>query len=217
MSSLSQTRVAAISDADIQRDRADLAMDRYARGDDQAFGALYDAIAPRLVAYLRRHTRDAAHVEDVVQATLLQMHRARGSFILGAPVAPWAFAIARRLLIDDFRRQKRVPPLAFGEDALLEAVAPEATPEARAEASQLALALESALEKLPEGQRVAFRLLRIEGSSVAEAAELLGTSEGSVKLRAHRAYEALRDALEKHRQGKPRGGRWSSLLARWRS
>ena len=41
-----------------------------------------------------------------MQQTLLQMHRARGSFIPGAAVMPWAFAIARRLIIDGARRRR---------------------------------------------------------------------------------------------------------------
>jgi RNA polymerase sigma-70 factor (ECF subfamily) len=51
------------------------------------------------------------------------------------------------------------------------------------------------LAKLPETQRVAFELLKQEGLSVAEAAQVLGTTPAAVKLRAHRAYEALRRAL----------------------
>src|ERR1700729_459557 len=86
---------------------ADVAMERYATGDDAAFGAVYDALAPRLYGYLLRQTRDSARAEDLVQQTLLHMHRARGRFIPGAEVLPWAFAIARRLLIDGLRRGKR--------------------------------------------------------------------------------------------------------------
>jgi RNA polymerase sigma-70 factor, ECF subfamily len=48
---------------------------------------------------------------------------------------------------------------------------------------------------LPENQRTAFALIRIDGLSVAEAAELLGTSASAVKLRAHRAYVALEQQL----------------------
>src|SRR4051812_46548656 len=85
----------------------DAAMDRYARGEDSAFGQIYDGLAPRLQGYLVRQTRDRAKAEDIVQQTMLQIHRARGRFIPGAEVIPWAFAIARRLLIDQHRRAGR--------------------------------------------------------------------------------------------------------------
>ncbi len=51
------------------------------------------------------------------------------------------------------------------------------------------------LERVPEQHREAFTLVQIEGLSMAEAAEVLGTTVAAVKLRAHRAYEALRSAL----------------------
>jgi hypothetical protein len=60
-----------------------------------------------LFAYLRRQTRDAAFAEDVLQHTFLHMHRGRGTFIQGSSVFPWAFAIARRLVIDGARRGRR--------------------------------------------------------------------------------------------------------------
>src|SRR5260370_6889043 len=82
------------------------AMDRYADGDDAAFSELYDILAPRLFGYLLRQTRNNARAEDLVQQTFLQMHCARGKFIRGADVVPWAFAIARRLMIDGFRRSR---------------------------------------------------------------------------------------------------------------
>jgi len=194
--------VAEVTRAEEGKELIDAAMERYAGGDDSAFGDLYDLLAPRLMGYLRRLVRDASQVEDLAQATLLQMHRARGTFIRGAAVVPWAFAIARRLVIDDFRKKKHAPPVALSEDALVTLVASEASPLARVEARQLATLVEKTLDTMPESQRVAFRLLKLEGLSVAEAAELLGTTEVSVKMRAHRAYELLRAAVEKRFGGR---------------
>src|SRR5215472_14293870 len=89
------------------RAEVDVAMERYAAGDDAAFPSVYDAVAPRLYGYLLRQTRDRARAEDLLQQTMLHIHRARIRFIAGAEVMPWAFAIARRLLLDGLRRNKR--------------------------------------------------------------------------------------------------------------
>ena len=78
----------------VTRAPQDLAMERYARGDEAAFGELYDAIAPRLYAFLLRQTRSEAAAKDVLQQTMLKIHLARGSFEEAA-VLPWAYAIAR--------------------------------------------------------------------------------------------------------------------------
>jgi RNA polymerase sigma-70 factor, ECF subfamily len=82
-------------------------MDRYAQGDDAAFAGLYDGLSPPLYGFLVRLTRDQSFAEDLVHETFLRIHRARGAYHAGAPVLPWAFAIARRLFLDDIRRFKR--------------------------------------------------------------------------------------------------------------
>jgi RNA polymerase sigma-70 factor (ECF subfamily) len=174
------------------RTTADTAMERYAAGDDAAFGLVYDALAPRLYGYLLRQTRDRARAEDLLQQTLLHIHRGRSRFIPGAEVMPWAFAIARRLVVDSVRRGKREVLTPTGETEG-HSTAPGA--DDLVHVSELTARVESTLARLPQSQRVAFELIKHEGLSVAEAAAVLGTTVAAVKLRAHRAYEALRDAL----------------------
>lgn len=174
----------------------DAAMDRYARGDDNAFPDLYDALAPRLQSFLVRYTNDRARAEDVVQQTMLQIHRNRGRFTLGGQVVPWAFAIARRLLIDHHRRGGREVLAPTGDDNLTQLLAAvDAPADDIAIAKEVAARLSDELARLPENQRVAFELIKQDGLSVAEAAQVLGTTVAAVKLRAHRAYEALRAVL----------------------
>ncbi len=171
-------------------------MDRYAAGDDAAFGEVYDEVAPRIHAYLMRQTRNAARADDILQQTLLKMHIARGSFMAGAPVLPWAYAIARRLLVDSGRRGKREVLSSDGEGPSDDVPASgQAAADDLVAAQQLAELVRAELERLPEAQRVAFELVKQEGLSMAEAAEVLGTTVSAVKLRAFRAYEALRAAL----------------------
>ncbi|MCW5834364.1 MAG: RNA polymerase sigma factor [Labilithrix sp.] len=187
----------AVSDERRARDDTSLdsAMDRYARGDDGAFAEVYDRLAPRLYAFLVRQTRDGARAEDVVQQTMLRIHRARGRFTPGAEVVPWAFAIARRLLIDQHRRGGRevLAPTDEGAGELL--VSLDASADEVAIANEVLAELDRELRRLPENQRVAFELIKQDGLSVAEAAQVLGTTVAAVKLRAHRAYEALRGVL----------------------
>jgi RNA polymerase sigma-70 factor (ECF subfamily) len=176
-----------------QRGDADLAMERYAAGDSAAFARVYDALAPRLFAYLFRQTRDRARAEDLLQQTMLHIHRARDRFIPGAPVTPWAFAIARRLLVDWTRRGRR-EVLGDGTD-MDGGVAASPRADDLVQASQVAFRIERVLAALPASQRTAFQLIKQEGLTVAEAAQVLGTTVAAVKLRAHRAYEALRAGL----------------------
>jgi len=175
---------------------ASAAMDRYASGEDAAFLELYDLLAPRLSAFLLRRTRDASHTEDLLQQTFLQMHHARRHFGKGADVTPWAYAIARRLFIDAFRKRGRDGPRVDAEtDEECEGTSPDASPETVLGRRQLAKQVERELARLPEAHRVAFELVQCDGLTIAEAAEALGTTVAAVKLRTHRTYLALRSAL----------------------
>ena len=177
----------------VARSEADIAMERYAAGDDAAFATVYDGLAPRLYGFLLRQTRDKTRAEDILQQTLLQIHRARDRFLPGAEVTPWAFAIARRLLVDSVRRGKREVLTDDGDPDPGKDRGPAA--DELVQARELAQRIEGVLAKLPQSQRMAFELIKNEGLSVAEAAQVLGTTVAAVKLRAHRAYEALRSAL----------------------
>jgi len=175
----------------VERAPQDLAMERYARGDEAAFGEVYDAIAPRLYAFLLRQTRSEERAKDVLQQTMLKIHLARGSFAPGAAVLPWAYAIARRLWIDSTRRGRREVLVENEADRVDDGMAPDA----EVYSAEIAARVRRELAKLPETQRVAFQLVKEEELTMAEAAAVLGTTESAVKLRAHRAYQTLRAAL----------------------
>jgi RNA polymerase sigma-70 factor (ECF subfamily) len=182
-----------------QRAALTAAMDRHAEGDDKAFGEVYDLLAPRLQAFFLRNTRDRARAEDLVQSTLMQMHRARQSFVRGSDVIPWAFAIGRRLMIDAHRRTKKEVLFESAEaarTALDHRVSLDAIPDEVATMLELFDRARAAIERLPGPQRAAFGLVREEGLSVADAANALGASVPAVKQRLFRVSEALRAILE---------------------
>jgi RNA polymerase sigma-70 factor (ECF subfamily) len=177
-------------------DGADAAMERYSNGDNDAFAELYDALAPRLLGYLRKATRDGVAAEDLVQQTFLQIHRARGSFIPGAPVMPWALAVAKRLMIDNARR-RHVELAVFvdaplDDDRMTRGPAGAAAADDLLDAHRVERRVQQRLDDMPETQRTAYRLVKQEGMSLKRAAEVLGTTIPAVKLRTHRAYRALR-------------------------
>jgi RNA polymerase sigma-70 factor (ECF subfamily) len=170
-------------------------MTRYAKGEAAAFAALYDALAPRLHRFCARLSRPGPEADDLFQETMLRLHRARASYIPGAPTLPWAFAIARSAYLDRLRLRRRRPEQVAGEDEDPTAIPVGATPESDALARALLTILARELERMSEKNRSAYVLLREEGFSVAEAAAVLGTSGEAVKQRAHRADEQIREAI----------------------
>jgi RNA polymerase sigma-70 factor (ECF subfamily) len=184
-------------------------MGRYCDGDADAFRALYDAVAARLLHYARSMLQDRAAAEDVLQRAFIRVHHARATYVRGADPVPWLYTITHRMCLDELRarRRRRAVIESPREDA--RPVEPRATLDGAAEDADRAEPLDArdqalygltmaALGELTEEQRDALVLTKLHGHSVAEAAAILGTTPGAVKLRAHRAYERLR-ALVKPR------------------
>jgi len=182
-------------------------MARYCDGDASAFRELYAAIAPKLYGYLVKMARSRAVADDLLQQTFLKVHRARAAYVRGADPLPWIYAIAHRTFIDDVRKGKRAKVAVGDTDDLPEIAADIAgvpadrKDEPRVDPELLRATLD-ALADLPEQQREAVVLTKLEGKSVAEAAEIAGTTVGAMKVRAHRGYEALRGLLGKRARTK---------------
>ena len=141
------------------------AMARYAQGDERSFSLVYRAMAPRLYAFLLRETKNAAHAEDLVQQTFLQVHCARSRYLPGTDVAPWLFSIARHLLIDLRRRSRLSTSLSDQEEThtVPAELMSSACADERLYSKQLGSMLETSLRSVPEKHRVAFRLVKLDG------------------------------------------------------
>jgi len=149
-----------------------------------------------------RHQDDAL---DAVQDAMLQLARAYAS----RPPEEWKPLFYRILenRIRDMQRRRTVRgrvmawlPFRRDEDEedvdpLAQAPSPELAPVARLELDEAMSALDGALTELPERQRQAFLLRNLEGLDVAQTAQAMGCSEGSVKTHYFRALQALRQKL----------------------
>jgi RNA polymerase sigma-70 factor (ECF subfamily) len=170
-------------------------MAAYVAGDQAAFGALFDALAPRLLAFFQRAVVDRAVAEDLLQVTFERVHAARKRYRVGSPVRPWLFTIAARVRIDELRRRYRLPPSA--DETELDRVADAEPVDQASQIDQHArdLRVREAIDSLPASQRVVVHLHRFEGMTFGEIGAVLGVQEGAVRLRAFRAYDSLRTLL----------------------
>lgn len=158
----------------------------FLRGDAAAQRAFLTAVGGHLRAFFRARMRGAPEdAEDLVQETLIALHTKRDSFDPAYPVTAWIYAIARYRLIDHWRRRGRRGEHIPVEDAdgLFTAAEDEAVDAKRDVARLLAL--------LPQKQRDAIRLVKLEGVSVKDAAAQTGLSESDVKISAHRGLKTL--------------------------
>jgi RNA polymerase sigma-70 factor (ECF subfamily) len=171
----------------------DEAMSQYAQGDEQAFEIIYDALAPRLEGFLRRRIRDTSRIQDIIQQTFLNICHKRGTFNRGAEVYPWACTIARNFMIDDAKRNQRETPESSGHDEVVATwlVSTVANGEELMQAQQTKNRLLDAFSKRSEREREAFTLVKVDGMSLEQAAQVLGATVMGVKQRVHKVRVAL--------------------------
>jgi RNA polymerase sigma-70 factor, ECF subfamily len=154
-----------------------------ATGDLVAFTALVREMQPHVWRFIRHLVSDDDLAADLTQETFVRLHRSIGSFRHEAGFRTWLLRIARNLVIDEQRRASRRPQTSSADAALMLAdVAPG--PSWQAE-------LNAALLALPTAQREAIILVEVFGLRYREAAEVLGTAEGTVKSRVFNARTAL--------------------------
>jgi len=154
-------------------------------GDEAAHRAFLSEAAGLLRAFFRNRLRSAPEdAEDLVQETLVALHTRRDSYDSNYPLTAWLYAIARYRLIDFLRRAKHRNHATLdglevgGEDPDFEAS------DARRDVAML-------LAKLPEKQRTAIRMVKLEEKSVREAAAETGFSESDIKISIHRGLKTL--------------------------
>jgi len=164
-------------------------------GDAAAYRKLLESILPPLRRLVRARLSDATLSEDVVQDTLLHIHRARHTYRPERPFGPWMRTIARNAVIDALRERGRRGDREVMVEALESLPQAATMPDLDAADERLSPRLRAALDALSPGQRQAVELIHLRGLSVAAAAAQAGVSPGALKVRAHRGYRALRAQL----------------------
>ncbi|MFL9839639.1 sigma-70 family RNA polymerase sigma factor [Sphingomonas sp. ST-64] len=149
--------------------------------------ALLRLLAPLLRAFCRRRCGED-DVEDLVQETLIAVHTRRGTYDRDRPFTAWLFSIARYKMIDHFRRTRRYRPIEGLEEILIA--------EGFEESSIARMDVEDLLETLPPKQARMIRATRIEGMSMAEAANADGISESDAKVSVHRGLKTLMTKIQ---------------------
>ena len=173
------------------------AMIGYQAGNGEAFDSLYAGLAPLVRAHLRRIGADSASLDDLVQDTFLQLHRARRTYDPARPVAPWACAIARHAFLMHCRYRRR--RFFAAHDPLEEDTrAAGSRDEATLTAS---IAIRQALPRLAPDVVIPMLLHDVAGLKFAEIAQRLCLRATAVRARVSRGRARLRGLL----RGSPEG------------
>jgi RNA polymerase sigma-70 factor (ECF subfamily) len=191
---------AAVTKKESETKRVRALVDRAQKGDRAALEELYLIHFDRIYSYLHVSVGNRHDAEDLTTQTFLKMLEAIGKFRWqSAPFSAWLFRIAHNLAMDHFRANKRWQP----EEEVPE---PEPDESTSAEAGALeSIGRKSMLELIedlsPEQQQV-LTLKFVFNFANAEAATILGKTEGAIKSLQHRALVSLQKQLEKREQSK---------------
>jgi RNA polymerase sigma-70 factor (ECF subfamily) len=162
-------------------------------GDRRCYERLLRQVTPFIRALARRHCRNPADVEEMVQDTLLTVHRIRHTYDPARPFSPWLAAIASRRIIDVVRKRSRVSRHEMA-DTDSETFAVAATNN-DVELVRTEQEISELLSTLPMRQRVALEALKLKEMTLVEASATSGQSVGALKVNVHRALKSLRDLV----------------------
>jgi RNA polymerase sigma-70 factor (ECF subfamily) len=152
------------------------------------FEGLFRRHRDRMVAYAGRYVRERAKAEELAQEIFVKVYttksyEAQGSF------TSWLYRVATNVCLNELRRpEHRQRFTAYEEQA------GHTTPESVLIERELSERLERALAQLPDKQRAAFIMARMDGLRHDEIAAALSTTVPAVKSLIHRALVSLRDA-----------------------
>ena len=172
---------------------------RIRNGAVDEFGELVRRHQDHVFAILYRYERDQQKLEDLAQETFIKAWRSLSRFDGRAPFEHWLAKIAVHAALDHLRKEKRrrndVPLPELGEDALewLRNPNEDAEPAARDAAELLYLAM----RELSPIEQLIITMQELEGRSIKEICERIGSSNVATRVRAMRARTKLRRVLER--------------------
>lgn len=144
-----------------------------------------------LLAYLVRMTRNSADAHDLLQEALIRIARELPRLRSPETAKGWAYRIATNVAIDHLRKNAKVQFEELDGDSKGTAV----DAEEELVVDEMNECIRDVIDRLPPDYRAAIVLSNLQGLTVAETAEIMGTSVTAAKVRIHRAKAKLREAL----------------------
>lgn len=179
-------------------------LERFAKGDDNAFGQLVSRYKERIYLVVLRIVKNNEDAKDLAQEAFVKAYTNRQSFRAESGFFTWVYRIAVNLALNYIsrNRDRKAESLEELEQGLLISNKLQWTDSSpmlydtdSLEKKELARAISAAIEKLPPRQRTVFVLRHYEEKPHAEIASILSITEGAVKANYHQAVRKLKESL----------------------
>jgi RNA polymerase sigma-70 factor (ECF subfamily) len=163
-------------------------VERARRGDAEAFGKLYELHLERIFRYVYYRVGTASEAEDLTEHVFLKAWEAVGRYeSRGMPFAAWLYRMAHNAVVDRYRANRPTTPIDETFDLEDEKQSPTDAVMASVDREEL----RQAIRRLNHDQQQVVVMRFVEGMSHAEVGQILGKSEGAVRVIQHRALQAM--------------------------
>lgn len=184
-------------------------IEKLKKGEEAAFKTIVDTWQNMVYNTALGIVQNAEDAEDITQEVFVQVHQSVGSFKGESKFSTWLYRITITKSLDHERRKKRKKRFGFvrslfGEGSETVVNPPDFNhPGVMLDRKEEAATLFKVIDKLPENQKIAFTLHKLEGLSYQEVSEVMKTSVSSVESLMHRAKNNLKKKLEDHYRNQP--------------
>lgn len=164
------------------------------KGDEKAFGQLYDAYVDSIYRFIYLRVEDQQTAEDITANVFMKSWEKLDRYQpRGVPFRAWLFRIARNAVIDHYRTRKEVAPLEAVVNTYDESAMPVSERvSVRIEAEKIV----TLMKELTEDQRNVLTLKLVHGLNTKEVAKALGKRQGAVRALQMRGLQALTKLME---------------------
>lgn len=159
-------------------------IDRFIRGDDKAFRFLYERYVNRIYSMAYRFCRNYETSKDITQEVFLRLYQKKERYNPVISFNTFFYRLAYNCILNYLRDHKEQP---IDEWSMQQITTHPASPEENLFATESARRIEKIIDELPERQKTAFILNKIEGLSYNEIAEVMNLNLNVVKSLIHRA------------------------------
>jgi RNA polymerase sigma factor (sigma-70 family) len=177
------------------------------QGDQTAFKTIVETFQNMVYNTALGIVQNAEDAEDIAQETFVQVYQSISKFKGESKFSTWLYRITIAKALDHVRKKNRKKRFAFiksifGEDSEVTVHPPDFHhPGVVLDQKENASVLFNAIGQLPENQRIAFTLHKVDGLSYQEVSEVMETSVSSVESLIHRAKTNLKKKLEDYYKG----------------
>ncbi len=175
-------------------------IDSLKAGDSSAFNELVNAYTKRVINTCYRFLLDKEGAEDVSQEVFVEVYKSIKSFRADSNLSTWIYRIAVTKSLDEIKRRNRKKRIsAFGKiihlDEIMDLLTGGKVPDKILLEKETLQTILTALNKLPDTQRIAFTLSKVDGYTTAEIADIMKTTINSVESFIYRAKKTLATEL----------------------